>query len=497
MKRILNAEQMRRADNAAMEMGLPSLVLMERAALAVVDELEKMQVDLNRVCAVCGTGNNGGDGLAVARILCERGLRPDVLLTGNPEKYSEQMRQQVKIAENYPITFVNSLDPGEYTVIIDAIFGIGLHRPVEGETARLIERINEAGRAGSTVVSVDIPSGIHTDTGAICGTAVCADATVTFARGKTGLYLYPGAACAGRIIVREIGIPVDDTGDKESFRLYHLEPSDLKCIPPRDESGNKGTFRKILVIAGSESMCGAAYLSARAALMSGAGMVKIYTEESNRTPLSVLLPEALLSAYSAGKPDTDLLQKDLAWADGVVIGPGLGVSDTSRRILSCFLKENRLPCVMDADALNLLAENPKLWESLNAPCILTPHVGEMSRLTGKAAADIKKDPVATAAKFAREKGVVCILKDARSVTALPDGRCWLNLSGNSALSTAGSGDVLSGIAASLWTQHQDLAVPPAAMAAYIHGLCGETASRKYSRSAVTARNVLEVLPEYL
>ena len=127
MKRILNAEQMRRADNAAMEMGLPSLVLMERAALAVVDELEKMQVDLNRVCAVCGTGNNGGDGLAVARILCERGLRPDVLLTGNPEKYSEQMRQQVKIAENYPITFVNSLDPGEYTVIIDAIFGIGLH----------------------------------------------------------------------------------------------------------------------------------------------------------------------------------------------------------------------------------------------------------------------------------------------------------------------------------------------------------------------------------
>ena len=344
---------------------------------------------------------------------------------------------------------------------------------------------------------MDIPSGIHTDTGEVCGTAVRAGATVTFARGKAGLYLYPGAAHAGTVIVREIGIPVDDRGAGEDYSVYHLEPSDLKKIPSREESGNKGTFGKILVAAGSESMCGAAYLSAAAALKSGAGMVKIYTEESNRMPLSVLLPEALLTCYSGEEWNPEGLDSALEWADGAVIGPGLGTTDTAKAVLKRFLEKNRKPFVADADALNLIARNPELWDLLKAPCIMTPHVIEMSRLTGTDAADIKKNPLKAASEFARRRQVVCILKDARSVTALPDGQCWLNLSGNSALATAGSGDVLSGIAAALWTQYTELDLPPAALAAFIHGLCGEAASRKYSRRAVTAGNVLEALPEFL
>lgn len=493
MRRILSAEQMRQADQSAMAMGLPSMVLMERAALAVVEEMTGRGLDLSRVCVVCGTGNNGGDGVAAARILCERGWRPAVCLTGNPEKYSEQLKQQIRIAENYPVTFINSFRPSEYTVIIDAIFGIGLRRPVAGTYREIIDGINSS---GGTVVSVDIPSGIHTDTGEIMGTAVRADLTVTFARGKTGLYLYPGAACAGTVVVRDIGIPVG-SGPEGGPGLYCLEPSDLSCLPARDPSGNKGTFRKLLVIAGSDRMCGAAYLAARAALMTGIGMVKIYTPEANRLPLSVLLPEALISTYRESAWNLQEFNRDLEWADSVVIGPGLGTSEFAGRLLAYFLDRNELPCVIDADALNLLASKKELWNALKAPCIITPHVGEMCRLMGTTPEVVKKDLIETARRFATLHQVTCILKDARSVTALPDGRCYLNLSGNSGLATAGSGDVLSGIAAGLAAQYPQLPVPPAVLAAYVHGLCGESASSKYSESSMTARNVLEAIPEYL
>jgi hydroxyethylthiazole kinase-like uncharacterized protein yjeF len=494
MKRILNAEQMRRADRHAMDMGIPSLVLMERAALAVADEVESLCADRKRVCVVCGTGNNGGDGLAAARILCERGWQPDVRIAGSPEKYSEQMRTQAEIAGHYPLRYVSAVESGKYEVVVDALFGIGLHRPVEGDFAKAVEEIN---RSEATVVAVDIPSGVHTDTGQILGTAVRADLTVTFAAGKTGLYLYPGASCAGKVVVREIGIPVEEPEAEEPYRLFGLERGDLAMLPERDPAGNKGTFKKLLVIAGSSSMCGAAYLSARAALLCGPGMVKIFTAEENRTALSVLLPEALLSTYTESSWKEEQLCAALDWADGAVIGPGIGTSGMADRILRCFLDHNRLPAVLDADALNLMSAAPELWDLVRFPCVITPHIGEMSRLTGRTAASLKADPVAAASAFARERRVTCILKDARSVTALQDGRCWLNLSGNSALATAGSGDVLSGIAGVLTTQYPDMEIPAAAAAAYIHGLCGEAAAARLSERAATARDVLDSLPEFL
>ena len=493
MKRVLNAEQMRRADQAAMEMGIPSMVLMERAALAVVDEIIARNLDLSCVCVVCGTGNNGGDGVAAARILCERGLKPSVYLAGSPDKYSDQLRQQIKIAENYPVTFINSFKASEYTVIIDAVFGIGLRRPVTGEYQELIEEIN---RCRGKVVSVDIPSGINTDTGEIMGTSVRADLTVTFARGKTGLYLYPGASMAGTVAVKEIGIPVDDKNQKDSA-LFCLEPYDLIALPKRDPSGNKGTFQKVLVIAGSASMCGAAYLTARAALMTGVGMVKIYTSEVNRLPLTMLLPEALISTYQETGWNARELDKELEWADAAVIGPGLGTSDFALQLLTCFLKKNRCPAVMDADALNLLARHLELWDLLQFPCVVTPHVAEMSRLAGVSVEYVKRHLEETARNFSALRQVTCILKDARSITALPDGRCFLNLSGSSGLATAGSGDVLAGMAAGIMARGSSSEIPAAALAAYVHGLCGEAASRKYSENSMTARSILEAIPEYL
>ncbi len=493
MKRILTAQQMRQADQAAMDQGLPSLVLMERAAMAVVEEIRSHDFDLSRVCVICGTGNNGGDGVAIARILQDYGYHPALYSPGDPAKYSPQMACQMEVARKRGIPCLKTLVPSSCSLIVDALFGIGLHRPVTGSYAALIQAINDS---DCQVVSVDIPSGVHTDTGQVLGKAIRADLTVTFARGKPGLYLYPGASYAGQVLVREIGIPVDDFPPKDKG-LWTLEKEDLRRIPPREESGNKGSFGKLLVIAGSRQICGAAYLAARAALMTGLGMVKIYTSEVNRTCLATLLPEALLAVYREEDWDPQDLDRELAWADGVLIGPGIGLSQFSARLMEHFLARNHLPCVMDADALNLLAQNTDWWEKVTFPCTITPHAAEMSRIAGKSLEQIKENPREEASTFARLHGVTCVLKDARTLIALPKGGCFLNLSGNSSLATAGSGDVLAGICAGLMLQYPHLSVSPAALAVYIHGLCGELAGERKSKSSAIAGDILEAIPVYL
>ena len=492
MERILSAQQMRQADAAAVEDGMPSMVLMERAALAAADVLENSGWDLSGILAVCGTGNNGGDGVAAARLLAERGYKVFVYLVGKPEKYSEQLRSQLKIAEKYPITFVNSIRENEYTVIIDALFGVGLSRPLSGIFLETAERINKSGKK---VLAVDIPSGVHSDTGEILGAAVRADITVTFAYRKLGHLLYPGAAWAGKVVLKKIGIYAPEGRPSETVRC--LEASDLKQLPARDAAGNKGTFRKLLIIAGSDTICGAAYLSAKAALRSGIGMVRIFTSEKNRQALSVLIPEALIDTWKGDICTEAMLAPLLEWAAAGERGPGLGVSEVSRSLLGCFLKLNHLPCVMDADALNLMAEDEELWDKIDFPCTVTPHIGEMSRLTKMTPSDIKKQLIRTAQDFAARRKVICHLKDARSVTALPDGLCYLTETGTSALATAGSGDVLAGMTAALTAGYPDLPMPAAALAAWIHGLCGRKAAEKRSEASVNAADLLDEIGGFL
>ena len=492
MERILTGAQMKAADASAIAGGMPSLVLMERAALAVADEIEKRNWDKSRILAVCGTGNNGGDGVAAARILAERGFRVFVCLVGKPEKYSEQLRTQLKIAEKYPVTFVNSFTAAEYTVIIDALFGVGLARELKGDFLEAVHKIN-AGNA--KVLAVDLPSGIHTDSGRVLGAAVNADVTLTLAYKKPGLLFYPGASCAGEVVLRKIGISAPEISDRDS--LYRLEEKDIRNLPPRDESGNKGTFQKLLVIAGSDTICGAAYLAAKAALRTGIGMVRIFTAPQNRTALSVLLPEALIDTWTEPEIDREALNHLLAWADAVAIGPGLSQSSFAEKLLRNFLELNHLPCVMDADALNLMAKAPELWDQILFPCTITPHIGEMCRLTGKTAEEIKESPLETARNFAASRGVICHLKDARSITAAPDGTCYVTDTGDSSLATAGSGDVLAGLTAGLLCRQRDLAFPAAAAGAWIHGLCGREAARRLSRAAVTASDLLNEIHRFL
>ena len=495
MEPILRADQHKEADIRTSENGIPSLVLMERAALAVVDVLEEEEFDLSDVLVICGTGNNAGDGAAIARILTERGYGATVFAAGDEEKYSEQMKTQMMVLTHYPVKVLRGDFPVEgFTLIVDALFGIGMHRPVTGNYAEVIEAVNDA---DLPVVAVDMPSGIHTDTGAVCGVAVRADLTVTFTTGKAGLYLYPGAAYAGRVLVRKIGIPVEEDMLREC-PLFSLDETDLKLLPARDESGNKGTFGKVLVIAGSEEICGAAYLSAAAALKSGAGMVKIYTDEKNRTALATMLPEALLSVYTSKGWKPESLLENLKWADAVLIGPGLGTGEISEKILTTFLKSGwKKTTVMDADALNILARHEELISLIDFPVTITPHLMEMSRLCDYSVEEIKKELVYVASKAAEESGACVVLKDARTVVALPDGRSFLNLSGCSALSTAGSGDVLAGMITTLTMQHPDLPVPPQALAVYIHGKCGEMAAEKYSAASATAGDLLEFIHRFL
>ena len=504
MERILCSDAVREADSAAVERGIPSLVLMERAALSLVHFLDHQgdRFDLTHVLAVCGPGNNGGDGAAVVRILRERGLDAKVLLTGDDSRLSRQMRQQLEILAALPGCSVireedctaEQLDGlfGEATLFIDALFGIGLRREVTGTFADMIDRMNAS---PAPVIAADMPSGIHTDTGQICGTAVRAEATVTFTCAKPGLYLYPGAAYAGEIVIRPVGIAMPERTERKD-ECFRLTDGDLSALRERDESGNKGTFGKLLVIAGSEQISGAAYLCACAALRAGVGMVRIYTEESNRQILGTLLPEALFTTYSSRKWSSEGLLRAMEWADGSVVGPGLGTDGTAEAILRTFLENNGKPAVLDADALNLLSVM-KPVPAISYPCAATPHVGEMSRLTGIAAEDIKADLVSVAANAAAESGVTVLLKDARSVIACPDGSCWINTSGNSALATAGSGDVLAGLTGALLLREASLPYPAAVMAAYIHGRCGELAALKRSKASVIASDILQEFGHFL
>ena len=490
MKRILTAAQMKQADRNTIEtMGVPSLVLMERAALSCVEELQNGTWDTGKVLAVCGPGNNGGDGAAIARILKTKGVDAELFCLGNPEKYSEGMRAQKKIAENYGVREVKNPDFREYTVIIDAIFGIGVSRSLAGEYRRAVEAICAS---GVPVLAVDIPSGIHTDTGEVLDAAVKARATVTFACAKPGLLFDPGKRYAGEVLVRDIGIGFD-AGEEETPWYGSVEKEDLDRFLTRTPMGNKGTFGKVLVLAGSGAMCGAAVLCARAVLASGAGMVKVVTEERNRTPLFCALPEAMADFWKEDEPlPEEALLQDLAWADAVVAGPGLSKSRTAKELLVFTVQHTEVPLVLDADALNIIAEHRELLDLLHEGCILTPHMKEFERLAGKSVNDFER--LNKLSIFANQYRVHIVLKGAHSVIATPDRRLFFNMSGNPGMAKGGAGDVLTGVLLALAANKLNL-LDLLRIGVFAHGLAGDCVAEKEGRRGCCAGMIAERMGE--
>lgn len=491
MIKILSAEEMSRCDKYTIEhMGISSPALMLRAAEAAAAELSAGGFDMRRVLIVCGSGNNGGDGIIMARLLKNRGYNVSLYFTANGHPSSEQLREELLKTKNSGVKFISDISEfSDYTVIADAVFGTGLSRKISGTYADVIRAMEEA---PAPVFSIDIPSGISSDTGAVMGCAVHAAKTVTFAFLKRGLALYPGAEYAGEIKICDIGVGTDAL---TSCPCTAYERGDIPSIlPVRTPDSNKGTYGRVLVIAGSRGMSGAAYLSALAAYRTGAGLVRIFTDEANLTILQTLLPEAIVTAYSGAGDAAEKLAEAIEWADSAVIGPGLGKSELSRLIVSETMSKIKVPAVIDADALNIISEKESFVYP-ETPVIITPHPGEMSRLTGTDTAEIKSDLPGNSGRYASEKGVVCLLKDARSVIC-GDGRMMINLSGCSAMAKGGSGDVLTGIISALAAQGVG-AFEAASAAAYIHGLAGEAAAKKHGIRSSLAHEIAECISDII
>ncbi|MCR5526360.1 MAG: NAD(P)H-hydrate dehydratase [Lachnospiraceae bacterium] len=490
MRYIPTSYEMKKADErTSSKMHVRSIVLMERAALAVAEEISG-----GRVLVAAGTGNNGGDAFAAGRILIERGIEVDFCLIGERKKCSQTEEEQIFAVEALTdgVELLESIPENDYDYIIDGIFGVSLNRDVAGRFAQAIESINEKHRNGAKVISIDIPSGINADTGMVCGVAVEADVTVACAYEKPGTLLFPGTEYAGRVKVASIGIT--DRSFDTAPGIMAPEPCDA-LLPARKKNSNKGTYGKVLVIAGSENICGAALLAARAALCLGCGMVRVFTHENNRTAIQIGLPEALITTYSSETGINSKLRESLGWCTCAVVGPGLGTGEISEHILRLVLKEAAVPLILDADALNLIAEDCSVLDELSVDAVITPHVGEMSRLTGLGIKEIKADPIGTARDFSMAHGVVTVLKDARTVTAFPAGKAVINTSGNSGMATAGSGDVLAGMIGSLTAQGVGLG-DAAWRGVYLHGAAGDIASEKFGAHTMLSGDIISSISAF-
>ncbi len=511
MQPILGSAQMQQCDKNTIEShGVPSLVLMERAALAVVENINRIYPDIKSVTVICGPGNNGGDGVAIGRMLHLQGIRTQIVLLGNPEKYSKQLREQIAIAESYQVEITYGLsDSCDADLYVDAMFGIGLTRGLSCEFAQAAELMNESGRP---IVAVDIASGYSADNGKLLGEVGIRTAlTVTFAYPKKGHVLGQCKQASGELVVADVGIYLDaseqasageencseeDTKEtsqvsrKESAQndiAYLLDETILAQVPARSVTANKGTCGKVLVIAGSAEIYGACYLSAKAALVAGSGLVRIYTHENNRASIQQALPEAMYTCYQEFE-ESKLLDA-LSWADAVILGPGLSTSNVAHQIVRTVLENVSVPLVIDADGVNVVAKHLPLLDeaTIRTDIILTPHLKEMERLSGISVPEIDANMEQTAVNFASAHHCTIVLKN--HTTVIVGKQICYCTSGNQALATPGSGDVLAGIIGSFLGQGC-LPENAATAGAYLHGAAGTKASYTKGMKGVLASDII-------
>lgn len=509
--KLVRPEQMKRMDSSAIkDYGIPGLLLMENAASAVAVQAESMLGGCNGVpiIAVAGTGNNGGDAFAAARLLHCKGADVGVYLLGSRDAVKGDALANLEMLERIGIG-VNELREASAEgladlrssienaqLVIDGIFGTGLSRNITGLAENVIQLINNSGKR---VLSIDIPSGIDGTDGSIKGICIKADTTVTFCMAKTGLALNPGYEYAGRLIVADIGIPpcIKDsiTADAEVIE----NKTAAAFIPERVNNSNKGDYGRVLIITGSTGMTGSGCLAAKAALRSGAGLTYIGVPESLSAIYGAALTEPIIlpltdnGSGTLKRECTDDIIKHIGKMNAVAIGPGLTCTAEIKSIVERVLCESRTPLVIDADALNCISGNTEILKSLKTKAVITPHPGEMSRLTGISIKDIQADRPGVARRFAIEFGVIVVLKGNRTVVALPDGRVLINPTGNPGMASAGAGDVLTGIIAGLAAQGAPLE-EAAAAGVFLHGLAGDLAAGELGMHSMIAGDIIRYLP---
>lgn len=489
--RIATSEQMRRLDQTAIkERGIPSIQLMETAARAVADEALKLlpEQERSQAAVFCGPGNNGGDGLAAARFLHLAGVEVRVFLVGDRNKMTEDSLEMehrlnevgVKL-ESFTLNEMDKKWLDCCSVIVDAIFGIGLHSPVKQYAAEAINFINQC---AASVVSVDIPSGVEADTGTVLGTAVNAVKTITFTLPKLGHFLGDGTLCSGEVMVVPIGIP-EDLIEREVYPTICTEPA---YLPQRKRDTHKGNYGRILVFAGSRGYTGAPAFAANAAVRSGAGLVFLTVPEEIYTIEAVKCNEAMVSPLP-NQNDTVLEKAESCSA--VLVGPGLGNSPRAKELTFTLIEGLTKPLVLDADGINILSLHIDSLDNREGITVLTPHDVEFARLNG--GESVGEDRLETAREFAIKHGCILVLKGYRTITAFPDGTCFINTTGNPGMAKGGSGDILAGMIVSFLGQGMSPkeAVPAAV---YLHGRAGDLCAAQVGEYGMTPCDILQAIP---
>ncbi|MDE0687442.1 MAG: NAD(P)H-hydrate dehydratase [Candidatus Poribacteria bacterium] len=520
--KVVTAAEMRQIDQDTIEgIGIPGIVLMETAGSAIVRAIEQHYPTCQRIGIFAGKGNNGGDGIVIARQLAHIGRDVLLFLVSPEDSFTGEAHTNLQIAKRLGLRIEEILTDAALgsdffaerstslthiascELLVDAIFGTGLRGAVRNPIATVINAIN---RLPTPILSVDLPSGLDADTGHPLGVCVQADRTVTIGLPKRGLLMHPGAELVGKLEVVDIGFPEQVVNAQDIQVNWTSAAQASQWMPPRPAFSHKGSYGRVLVVAGSTGMTGAAALASEAALRAGAGLVTLATPKHLNPILEGLLPEVMTLplpetdvgslAASATSPILEFAEKTKSI---LAIGPGLSQHPETVSLVHQLIRENReqridLRMVIDADGLNALAQDREILSLLNSEAVLTPHPGEMARLTNTAVPTLEADRIGTAQQFASEQSVTLVFKGAPTVISDPNGNLWINSTGNPGMATGGMGDVLTGVIAGLMAQ----GIPSesaAALGVYLHGLSGDIAVERFGRHGLIASDVLKTVPE--
>jgi len=502
--KIASIDEMRFMDRYAIEkLGMAEEILMENAGIAAVNVLQnKIGIRDKKFVIFCGSGNNGGDGLVVARLIHSRGGRVKIFLLSDSGKYQGAAKTNFAIITRLPIEVVRlggaadaKREVAHGDMVIDAIFGTGLDRPVAGLAAEVIALVNKSKKK---VLSLDIPSGVNGNTGAVMGAAVKADYTVTFGLPKIGNMLYPGYELGGELFVSHISFPPSLTEGDD----LKIATNGYVALPKRPIEAYKGSTGDVLFIAGAANYYGAPYFAAMSFLKSGGGYARLAAPRgvvpvvAKRGREIVYLPQEETAAGSIAFKNKAKLLDAAAKVDMVVIGPGLSLQEETVKLVKELTAAIKVPLLIDGDGLTAIAENTGILSSRKYPTILTPHLGEMARLTGVSAAEISGNKITVLRETTERLNATIILKGAHSLIGTRGGNVYINLSGNAGMATAGSGDVLTGCIAAMY----GLGLKPDAAArkgVFLHGYAGDLAATKKGADGITAKDIMEFLPQAL
>jgi hydroxyethylthiazole kinase-like uncharacterized protein yjeF len=509
---LVTANEMQKMDRSTIEsFGLPGRILMENAGRGATQFfLEQFKdAENKKIGVIAGRGNNGGDGFVIARYLAQKGIRVTVYLLSEHQKVSGDAAANLKLLSPLKVPVIEIPDAKSFSahetamrheaIWIDAILGTGLRSDVKGFFKDVIDFINQLNKP---VFAVDIPSGLNSDTGQPCGACIRADATATFAFAKTGHFLFPGADYTGNLEIIDIGVPPHIANDVGPLQ-YLLTPDLIHTVfSPRPSDAHKGHTGHLLVIAGSTGKTGAAAMTATSAMRSGAGLVTLGIPAS----LNPVLEAQVIETMTEPLPETvkgildetsinrimDLLSDKKCLA----IGPGIGTAPETQKLFKHLLQENTKPVVIDADGLNILAGHIDILKDLDSPVVLTPHPGEMARLISTTSADVQKDRIKCARDFSEKFNVHVVLKGARTVVAHPDGRVFINPTGNPGMASGGMGDVLTGIIAGFIAQGHSPELAAHA-GVYLHGAAADSLAKNKGPFGYLATDVMNILPEVI